>query len=259
VTTHILSIARPPLGRRTLIALGSALAVTAFVYAGLQGAPNYDALAANREVEMHVARLPVENLAELAKKSDGAVVGRVVGKGATRFIQASGGTPRAFEPGAAPSGLSAEKAAELNGGPAAPARSRDNIVSSPNGIPITQFTLQVTRSLSGNLKAGEQITLEQEGGEVVIPLGAGLPDVHRTVVAEHDPLLVIGQEGVFFLSKGNNGSFRVTGGPDGRFLLDGKKTLKPVEEGSLVGQANKGLTVDDLQTKLNAVRAGKEQ
>jgi hypothetical protein len=236
--------------------VGSALAVTAFVVAGLQGRPDYTDLAANREVEMHVSRLPVQSLDELSKSSDAAVVGKVVAKGATRMITASGGAPQAFVPGRPVTGLSAEKAAGLKDAPAAPARSRDNIITPPGGIPITTYTIQVTRALQGGLKVGQQITLDQEGGDVQIPLGDGLPTVHRTLVAEHDPQLIQGQEQVFFLHSGNNGAFRVTGGPEGRFNLDAKKTLQPVDEGSPVGQAHKGSTVDDLQNQLNNLQKG---
>ena len=252
--THILSFSRLTLDRRSLIAVGGALAVSAFLYAGFQGAPDYSALAANREVEMHVSRLPVQSLDELSKSSDAAVVGRVVAKGATRFIQASGGQPQAFANVPVPGGLSAQKLDGLKNVPDAPARSRDNVVTPPAGIPITSFTIQVTRSLQGGLKQGQQITLDQEGGEVQIPLGAGLPTVRRTIVAEHDPALIAGQEQVLFLSKGNGEAFRVTGGPDGRFNLDAKKSLQPVDEGSLVGKQQKGLSVDELQSRLNSSR-----
>ena len=103
MATHILSIARPRLDRRGLIAVGSAVALSAFIFVGRQGAPDYADLAANREVEMHVARLPIQSLDELTQHSSAAVVGRVVAKGTTRFIPMSGGAPRAFEAG--PDGL----------------------------------------------------------------------------------------------------------------------------------------------------------
>ena len=254
MATQILSFSRQTLDRRGLIAVGGALALTAFVFAGLQGAPDYSALAANREVEMHTSRLPVQSLDELSKKSDAAIVGRVVAKGETKFIQASGGQPRAFADVTTPGGLSSQKLDGLKNVPAAPARSRDNVITPPAGIPITSFTIQITRSLQGGLKAGQQITLEQEGGEVQIPLGAGLPTVRRTLVAEHDPGLITGQEQVFFLTRGTGGAFRVTGGPDGRFNLDARKTLQPVDEGSPVGSQHKGLTVDELQSRLHGVR-----
>jgi hypothetical protein len=247
---NTISISRLTFDRRALIAVGGALAVSAFVYAGFQGAPDYSALAANKDVEMHVSRLPVQSLDELSNGSQAVVVGRVVAKGATRMLQASGGAPLAFANDPAPSGLSAQKLDGLKNAPAAPARSRDNVITPPAGIPITSFTVQVSRSLQGGLKQGQQITIDQEGGEIQIPLGQGLPTVHRTIVAEHDPSLVAGQEQVFFLSKGDGSAFRVTAGSQGRFNLDAKKTLQPVDEGSPVGQQHKGLSVDELQSRL---------
>src|SRR5262249_40025826 len=155
VTTHILSFSRPTFDRRGLIAVGGALALSAFVFAGLQGAPDYSGLAANREVEMRTSRLPVQTLDELSTTSDAAIVGRVLAKGETKMIQASGGQPQAFADVATPNGLSPQKLDGLKNGPAAPARSRDNIITPPAGITVTTFTIQVTRSLQGGLKAGQ--------------------------------------------------------------------------------------------------------
>ena len=86
---------------------------------------------------------------------------------------------------------------------------------------------------------------------------SGLPTLSRTLVSEHDPLLVKGEEQVFFLSNGSDsGTFDVTGGPDGRFKVDARGLLQPVDDGSLVGQAHKGETVDSIAKKVNILRQG---
>jgi hypothetical protein len=199
---------------------------------------------------MHMGRIPVQNLDELNKTSDAVIVGRVIATGAVHFILPSGEQPHAFQPSAAPKDLpkdkiGAGKTPELG-------RFQPNIITPPAGMPVTDFTIevsQVMRDGSGVAK-GSRITVSQPGGVVQIPLGQGAPTLTRTMLAEHDALMVQGQEHVLFLQKAGNG-FVVTGGPDGRFKLDAKRTLQPIDEGSPVGLAHKGETIDGLQSKIN--------
>jgi hypothetical protein len=244
-----LTFSRPAIGRRTLLGLG-ALALVATVGASQIGRPDYSDIPANQDVLMHVAYVPVKDLTELNAKSEAAVVGRVVAKGTTKMIKSEGQQPRAFTPLAPPSGLSAEKLDGLKDAPAAPLRSRENVITPPGGIPVTQFTIEVTRSLRGSFKKGDQFTLSQVGGEIQIPLGAGAPTLTRTIHADHDPLLVQGQEQVLFLSRGSDGTFNVAGGPDGRFSLDARRTIQPVDHASPVGLTLKGDTLDALEAKV---------
>jgi len=252
MATQILSFSRPAFGRRTLLGLG-ALAVVATLGASQIGRPDYSGLAANQDVLMHVAYVPMKDLAELNSKSEAAVVGRVVAKTATKLITTEGQKPQAFAPAPVPSGLSAEKLEGLKDAPAVPPRSRDNIITPQGGIPVTQFTIEVTRSLRGTLNKGDQITLNQVGGEIKIPLGAGAPTLTRTIYADHDPLLVQGQEQVLFLNRASDGTFNVAGGPDGRFSLDARRTIQPVDHASLVGASLKGETVDSLEARLRTL------
>jgi hypothetical protein len=253
MATQVLSFSRPALGRRTLIGAG-ALALIATLGLSQIGRPDYTPLAANREVEMHVARVPIADLAELSKQSDAVVVGRVLAKGQTKMINAEGQQPAPFVALPAPSGLSAEKAAELKKAPAAPVRSNEGIITPPSGIPVTEYTVEVTRAMSGKLKKGEKITLSQIGGEIKIPLGQGAPTLTRTMIAEHDKLLVAGQEQVFFLSRGADGTFSTVGGPEGRFDIDARRNVQPVDAESPVGKAHKGLSLDSLETKTKSLR-----
>lgn len=254
MTTHILAFQRPVFGRRGLVASAGALVVAGTLFLGFQGAPDESAFAANRDVEMHMARLPVQDLKELTAASDAVVVGRVVATGATHFILPSGQAPHPFQPQALPKDMPKDKLAnttttrELG-------RSNTNIITPPPGMPATDFTVEVTQALRGGLQAGSKVTVTQPGGVVEIPLGAGAPVLKRTMLAEHDPLMVEGQEQVLFLHK-VGADYVVAGGPDGRFKLDAKKTLQPIDSGSPVGNQQKGQTVTELRDKLNALRLG---
>jgi hypothetical protein len=236
--------------RRVLLAGVSALALAGFISLSQIGAPDYSGLAANQIVEMHTARLPVENLSELTKQSDAVVVGRVVASGKVHFMQAEGQQPRGLQPDPRLSGLSKSKDAA---GLSAPARAQDGILTPPSGIPVTDFTLEITQVLDGNLAKGSRITVSQPGGTIELPNPAGskAPTLVRTLVAEHDPLMVVGQEQVLFLQGSSDGTFHVAGGPDGRFTLDARRALQPVDEGSPVGKANKGETLASLQARLH--------
>jgi hypothetical protein len=254
MATQVLSFSRPSLGRRGQVLALGAMALIALAPLSQIGAPDYSALAANRMVEFHTSRLPIQDLAELTKKSDAAVLGRVVSKGAVHFVLPEKQQPRAFTPSAPPTDLPQSKLEGLKDAPAAPPRNEPGLVTPPAGIPVTQFTVEVTRSLFGELKVGQRITLEQAGGDITMSLGGNAPTLTRTIVAEHDPLLVTGQEQVLFVSKGANNTFVVTGGPDGRFSLDARRSLVPVDEGSPVGKAAKGETIDSFASKVKLLR-----
>src|SRR3989442_15771353 len=133
MATQVLSFSRPTLGRRGQILAAGALALIAFASVSRLGAPDYADLAANREVEFHTARLPIQDLAELTKKSDAAVVGRVVSKGAVHFVLPEGQQPRAFTPGGAPTDLPQSKLDGLKNVPAAPSRSQPGLITPPAG------------------------------------------------------------------------------------------------------------------------------
>ena len=115
---------------------------------------------------------------------------------------------------------------------------------------MTTFRIEVTRVLKGTLAKGVNIGVTQPGGDVQIPLGAGRPTLQRNLVAEHDPLMLQGQEQVLFLH-GSDGNFTIAGGPDGRFNLDARRTLQPIDEGSPIGKAHKGKTVDELELAIH--------
>jgi hypothetical protein len=243
--------------RRFVFAGLGTLALASFVALSQIGAPDYSSLAANREVEMHTARLPVQDLAELGKQSDAVVVGRVIDSGKVHFIQAEGQKPRALELDGRLNEL--PKAKDAASGKPAPARSMEGILTPPNGIPVTDFTVEITSVLNGKLAKGAHITVSQAGGQIELPNppGSKAPTLVRTLVAEHDPLMTVGSEQVMFVAQNGDGSYRVAGGPDGRFKLDARRTLQPVDEGSPVGKTHKGDTVEGLQAKLKNVQVGR--
>lgn len=253
---QILSLHRPTFDRRILVAGAAALALLAYLPLSQVGAPNYADLAANRDVEMHTARIPVANINDLTKQSDAVVVGRVTASGAVHFIKPEGQTPLALQPDSRLGSISKSKDAPALSG--APARANDGILQPPTGIPVTDFSLQITQVLQGKVTTGSTITVTQPGGQITLPQpkGSQAPVLVRTLVAEHDPLMIVGQEQVLFLQQATDGTFHVTGGPDGRFSLDARRTLKPVDDAAPIGQAQKGQTLEQLAGKINVIKSG---
>jgi hypothetical protein len=254
--TRALTLQRLAPERRVLFIGAGALALAAMVSLSQIGAPDYSGLAANREVEMHTARMPASSLTELAKNSDAVVVGRVVGKGNVHFILPEGQQPQGLQPDSRLNGLG--KAKDAPGLASAPKRSNDGILTPPKGIPVTDFSVQLTQVLDGKLAPGATITVSQPGGEIKMPPPAGsqAPTLVRTLVAEHDPLLQVGEEQVLFLQQEGNGAFHITSGPDGRFGLDARRALKPLDETTPVGASQKGQTLQELAGKLHSIRSG---
>jgi|SRR5579859_844099 len=254
--TRTLTLQRWVPDRRILFVGAGALALAAMVSLSQIGAPDYSALAANRDVEMHTARLPAASLDEITKQSDAIVVGRVVASGAVHFIQADGQKPLALQPDPRLATLSKSKdAASLS---AAPSRSANGILTPPKGIPVTDFSVQLSQVLDGKLVKGATITVSQPGGQIQLPSPAGskAPTLVRTLVAEHDPLMIVGEEQVLFLQQSGDGTFHVTSGPDGRFGLDARRALKPIDDAAPVGASQKGQTLEQLAGKINTIKAG---
>ena len=250
------SIPFPSFGRRGLLA-ASAIALFASATFGAirQTTPDNSDMVQDLVVEMHTTRVPVKDLGELTKQSDAVISGHVIAQGATKFIQITGGPAHALQPDPGLANLPANKKAGLKDAAPAGARSNAGLITPPAGIPVTQFTVEVGQVINGKIAKGQHVIINQFGGTYQLPLGPGLPTLSRTVVSEHDPLLVKGEEQVFFLKNGSdNGTFDITGGPDGRFKVDARGLLQPVDEGSPVGQAHKGETVESLAKKVNLQR-----
>jgi hypothetical protein len=238
---------------RSLLAGAGVLALASTVYFGAHSYADFQEYAANHDVEIHVARIPIKNLEELNSKSDAVVLGRVVGTGGTHFILPEAHQPQAFTRDTKiPAGVSPEKVAAAQGSYAPPSRAQGGLITPPPGIPTTDYNFEVTQVLRGNVAQGSKITVNQLGGVIHMDIAPGVPSVTRTLFAEHDATMVQGQEQVLFLTKGTDGVFRATGGPDGRFKLDARKTLEPVDGESLVGQSLKGQTLEDLRGKVGS-------
>jgi len=253
-----LSTTFPSLGRRGLLAASAIVLFAGATFGAIRlSTPDNSDMVQNLEVEMHTTRVPVKDLGELTKKSDAVISGHVIAQGATKFIEISGGPAHALQPDPGLANLPANKRAGLKDAAPAGVRSNAGVITPPAGIPVTQFTVEVSQVLNGKITKGQHVIINQFGGTYQLALGAGLPTLSRTLVSEHDPLLVKGEEQVFFLSKGSDsGTFDITGGPDGRFKVDARGLLQPVDDGSPVGQANKGETVDSLAKKVNIQRQG---
>jgi len=253
-----LSTTFPSLGRRGLLAASAIVLFAGATFGVIRLAtPDNSDVVQNLEVEMHTTRVPVQDLGELTKKSDAVISGHVIAQGTTKFIEITGGPAHALQPDPGLANLPANKRAGLKEAAPAGVRSNAGVITPPAGIPVTQFTVEVSQVLNGKITKGQHVIINQFGGTYQLALGAGLPTLSRTLVSEHDPLLVKGEEQVFFLSKGSDsGTFDITGGPDGRFKVDARGLLQPVDDGSPVGQANKGETVDSLAKKVNIQRQG---
>src|SRR5262249_51574024 len=87
------------------------------------------------------------------------------------------------------------------------------------GLPVTQFTVQITTVISGQAAANGQIVVTQPGGPIDLPTYPHGPKLHRIIEVGHDHLIKPGEEQVFFLSPAADGTYFVVGGPQGRFFV----------------------------------------
>lgn len=251
---HVAPRCSPRAGRRIALSVGAgALAVAAgALLSGQLAGQHTDDLTLYREIEMHVARVPASSLSELTSQSDAVIVGRVSSRKETHVQAIESVSPRRAPTRALPTNIPTEQAAALaNARASAP---EDGLVRPPAGIPMTTYSVEVSRVLKGNLAIGARIDVTQPGGDVQIPLGPGRPTLQRRIVAEHDPPLVPGQEQLLFLHRGDGGQYSISGGADGRFSLDARRTLQPVDEGSVVGKAHRGKTLEQLEEALGRQR-----
>jgi hypothetical protein len=98
------------------------------------------------------------------------------------------------------------------------------VASKTQGLLHTDFTVEVTDAVRGNLKKGQQIVVTQIGGT---------EDSGALVNTEHDPLLQIGATELMFLRQdAKSGKFFTTGGGEGRFSVQNNGTLAAVDSHS---------------------------
>ncbi len=75
----------------------------------------------------------------------------------------------------------------------------------------TTYLVQVKSVLHGHVQPGDQLRIVQRGGR----------DTQGTEVVEGNPLLVVGDQEIMFLSTGDGGTYFIRGGPEGRFGVIG--------------------------------------
>jgi hypothetical protein len=247
---------------RGAILAGAALTVVASLAlgAGVRGHPTAPAAAPEPEPErllpIATIRASLPSLEALSGTADAVIVGRVVAQGETTFLRGSGGPPRPIAPAPADAAVR-DKLAEARPAaaslPVDPAAERGEIPVYPPGLPMTRFTIEVSRVLRGGatgLASGARLTLVQAGGPVELPAAPDAPRRILPLELEDDPLFKVGERQLLFLSRQPNGEYMVAGGPDGRFALDAADRLRPMDDHSPIGRAQQGRTVAELDGSL---------
>ncbi len=243
MTSQLLAFSHLPLTRLVLITGAGAL-LTAAALIGR----DYRALqqrAGERRVEVGAVYRAIPDLATVARESDVVAVGRVVDQSATRILlqpdqsPAPVASPTPGRRGPASSSPAEEPSAGVNPG-------------ADYDTPVTDYTVVVDRVLQGPVAAGSRLRVTQPGGRMELPTFRGGPKLKRTFVFEEDPLMVVGEQDVFFLKQAADGSYYVVGGPQGRFQVrDGRAA--PVAPGSPLGRTYPGEPLEDFLARVRAV------
>jgi hypothetical protein len=115
-----------------------------------------------------------------------------------------------------------------------------------NQLIFTDFTVDVTTSLKGDLVPGSSIVVEQTGGYDAT--------AKQTFEIEDDPLFEVGSQYLLFLQyDGANNRYHVVGGPQGRLVVAGAKvsSLSTIYPDRNIGDLDiKGVLLDDLKAQL---------
>jgi hypothetical protein len=188
-----------------------------------------------------VSALAIPDLAALTRMADVVVVGRVAGDGVTRLVAQPAQTPIPFQP---PAGAAPPPTRVIP-----PQASRATSFS----IPTTHFAVQVERVIRGTSPAA-QIEVVQPGGIISSPVVPGGPSLTRTVQIEDDALMKRDERYVLFLQRTADGTYVMTGGPQGRLSLDAQGRVHPVHVGALAARAHDGQTLDNFVAEVAAVR-----
>jgi hypothetical protein len=132
------------------------------------------------------------------------------------------------------------------------------LAEEPSGedrIPTQRITLQVEKSLKGDLREGQTIQLFQTGGIVLPEVGPDGPKKEdasllgaRQVTLEGDPLYEVGERHLLMLDAGPDGLLK-TVAPEGRFKIERDGILIPTIEND-VTKGLRGRSVEDLEKLL---------
>jgi hypothetical protein len=214
------------------------------IYLGIQD------VAADRVVELNASFKAAPDLVTLKNQSDLVVVGRIAAEGTTRMVAQSGNSDKTAPPPAPPA-LDPAKADALKQQPAAPQSQVAGAIANANiGTPLTTYVVRVERVVKGNARG--EIAVSQLGGKVMLDSFPGGPKLQRTVQFEGDTLMQAGERHVLFLKSAGDGTFFVTGGPQGRLSIDSGGKVHPIDNTAPALRAHAGETLEDFLATVEA-------
>lgn len=246
------AVARLGFRRAALIVAAGALAVTASLtvksYSDLQ------ARAADRLVIIGTSYRTLPDLPSLTGESQIVVVGKVISQGQTRLEKQPRLRRAPFIPPTPPEKPRGGQAQPDADRPGAGGDKQNQTLGGDVGEPTTDYTVQVTRVLKGNVRPDTKLVVSQPGGPLELPTYPGGPKLKRTFQFEDDPMMKVGEEHVFFLKRSREGTYFVSGGPQGRFEVSQGK-VKPVAERSPLGKAHADESLDSFAEKVQQAKS----
>ncbi|MBV9170695.1 MAG: hypothetical protein JOZ81_11480 [Chloroflexi bacterium] len=228
------------------VGLGAAVLLVAVAlgraYLELQQPMNGPALGSDGSVRA------IPDLASLVRQSDLVVVGRVTDDGTTHLQAQPVATPVVHPPPASPDGPSVKVVRDAPPPPPA-ALGQAGAARQPQML-VTNYAVVIEQVLRGASAVGQQITLVQPGGVLSAAIFPGGPALTRTVQVEADPLMRANARYVFFLRRGEAGTWYVVGGSQGRMSIDARNNVHPLNPSAPATHAYDG---DSLERFVSAV------
>jgi hypothetical protein len=250
---HSLSLSPAPSPRRLILLAGAGALAVAATLATVRYMQIVQS-AENRTVEISTSYRGFTTLESLAREADLVVVGHAIDGGKTRRVAPPTQQAVAFQanPTTNAPGDKSQLSSKGNQGSIGvkpgdpPPPSMDSVV--------TDYTIEVSRVISGQVQPGAHITLTQSGGPIDLPTFPGGPTLHRTIQSEHDPLIQKGQEHVLFLGHAKDGTYYVLGGPQGRLTLDNGGKVHPIDPATPALRGKNGTTLESLAIEVQKAR-----
>jgi hypothetical protein len=251
---HVLSAARFGNPRRVALVLGTGALVLA---AGLTVGRivQIQQRAENRKVEIGTSYLAYSSLDSLAQRADLIVVGHPLDQGKTRLVPQPPQQPTAFQPNTSTNVPGEKSKLSVGQVPASPKAGEP--APPAMDTPVTDFTIEVTRVLHGQLALGAQVTVSQPGGLVELPTFPGGPTLKRTIEFEHDTLMTQGQDQVLFLGKAKDGTYFIVGGPQGRLSVDKGGKIHPIDAGAPATRGRSGQSLESFAGEVQQSRGNR--
>jgi hypothetical protein len=208
--------------------------------------------AENRVVEFSATYQAYASLDALAQRADLIVVGHRIDQGRTHLVAQPPQQSTAFQPNQS-TNVPADKS-KLALGQVAPTAKAGAPAAPAMDTPFTDFNIEVTRVLHGQVAAGAHLTVSQPGGLVELPTFLGGPTLKRTIEFEHDTLMTPGQDHVLFLGTAKDGTYYVVGGPQGRLSVDKAGKIHPIDAGAPATRGRAGQTLESFALEVQRSR-----